>query len=289
MFTVEEYVGAGGYRLRYGKLVNRDCHQTGRTLLFVPGLGGSVKGALPFLEKLLPVFSPIYGPDLRGFGLNPLEKPIHSSKILLEDLEAFHQAVGLEQPKQPVLLAGLSLGGVLATLLATQNPERYERLLLMAPAFRAHGKSFSLQYQIKNALRRFILGREAYTRLPYNVDALTTNPDILNDPQYRNPPPLDLSFDFLWSLRTLCNQSLQATKEIQIPTMMVVPGQDVVCDPEAMRQGYEQIPASTPKTYRFYPELYHDILFENAHSEIAEAVCQWATTPLTPPLHPGAV
>jgi pimeloyl-ACP methyl ester carboxylesterase len=87
MFQIHEYSGADGNPLRYGKLTNpNQPTQGGKAMLFVPGLGGSVKGALSFLEQLLPEYSPIYGPDLRGFGLNLLETdPLTSAKIVSKE------------------------------------------------------------------------------------------------------------------------------------------------------------------------------------------------------------
>lgn len=278
MFLVQEYKGADGTPLRYGYLTSPDKPQTGRALLFVPGLGGSVKGAIDFLEQLLPYYSPIYGPDLRGFGLNPTDEPVHDIKQITADLEAFHQQVIVPAGHTELSLCGISLGGVLSTLMAAEHPERYKRLVLLAPAYAPHPKSFSLGYTIKNTLAFLIQGKNARTSLPYGVDALTTNEEILKDPQYTENPPLVLSPGFLLSVRFLSIKSLKAAKQLRIPTMVIIPGQDIVCDPKAMRQGYQNIPASTPKVLKEYPDFYHDVLFETGHSEIAQEVLGWSTS-----------
>lgn len=275
MFTIAEYQGADGQPLRYGKLVNPECPDTGKALLFVPGLGGSVKGALDFLEQLLPVFSPIYGPDLRGFGLNPLETPLQSINPIVQDLEAFHQQVIAPAGHADLTLCGISLGGVLSTLLATEHAERYRRLILLAPAYRPHAKTFGLAYTVKNTLAFFFQRDKARTTLPYDVTALTRNADILNDPQYTNTPPLQLSPGLLLSVRFLSMKAFSATRQLRLPTLVVIPGQDIVCDPVAMRQGYERIPASTAKRLKEYPDFYHDVLFEEGHSDIAREILAW--------------
>lgn len=289
MFSVQEYQGIDGHTLRYGELRHTEKPITGKGLLFIPGLGGSVKGALGFLECLLPYFSPIYAPDLRSFGLNsPHESdsattqaqeatPLLHARDLPLDLEAFHQQVLVPAQQagefNELALCGISLGGVMATLLAARHPERYNRLILLAPAYKPHPKSFSLRYVLHNILSFLFLGKKARTTLPYGPEALTRNVVVLE--QMANNAQLVLSPGFLLSVRDLANIALQETRRLTIPTLVVVPGQDIICDPRTMREAYATIPESTPKYCLEYPDFYHDVLFETGHPEIAEATLAW--------------
>lgn len=261
--------------MRYGRFLDAGHDSGERALLFIPGLGGSVKGALDFLGQLQPTYNPIYGPDLRGFGLNPLEKPLNGAKDLLPDLEAFYQQVIVPAGHKEVALCGISLGGILATLLAARHPERFSKLVLLAPAYKPHPKTFTLSYTLRNTLAFLLKGGKARTQLPYGMEALTTNPTVLNDPQYLNMPPLELNSGFLLGVRDLCNKAFAEIKTLKIPTMMVIPGQDIVCDPIAMRAAFDRIPAETPKVCHEYPDFYHDVLFEVGHPEIAQALLAW--------------
>jgi alpha-beta hydrolase superfamily lysophospholipase len=275
MFVANAYTGADGEILRYGELLNSRQPSSGKALLFIPGLGGSIKSALEFLEALLPVHSPIYGPDLRGFGLNPLQDPLHQADIILKDLDAFYRQVVEPVQHQDVTLCGLSLGGVFATLLAARYPERFSRLVLFAPAYKPHARSFSLSYTIRNILAHLILGKKARTQLPYGLADITSNPRILEDPQYNILEPLILTPGFLLSVRNLCLQAMREAANIKIPTLMVIPGQDTVCDPAAMRQAFDRIPANTPKKCLHYADFYHDVLMESGHTAIVEEMFQW--------------
>lgn len=278
MFTVHEFTASDGHTLRYGKLTHPETPDTGRALLFVPGLGGSVKGALDFLQLLLPYYSPIYGPDLRGFGLNPLETPLFESRVILRDLTEFHEAVQLSTHAS-LTLCGISLGGVLATHLVTARPDLYERLILLAPAFRGHPKCFSTGYQVRNIAGRMLQGRRHRTYLPYGVEVLTRNAAILQDPHFTEAPPLALTIDFLLSVKALCAEARKKASRIQTPTLMVIPGQDKVCDPPAMREAFRCLPDSTPKLCLEYPDAFHDVLFEEEHRDIAEQIKNWAAHP----------
>jgi alpha-beta hydrolase superfamily lysophospholipase len=278
MFEVQTYIGADGYPLRYGRLLDATQTSGERAMLFIPGLGGSVKGALDFLGHLQHAYNPIYGPDLRGFGLNPLETPLNGAKDLLSDLEAFYQQVIVPAGHRELALCGISLGGVLATILAARHPERFSKLVLLAPAFKPHPKTFTLNYTLVNTLAFLLKGKKARTQLPYGLESLTTNPAILNDPQYSELPPLELNSGFLLGVRDLCNTAFSEIRTLSLPTMMVIPGQDLVCDPAAMLAAYQRIPASTPKVCQEYPDFYHDVLFEAGHSDIAQALLKWPET-----------
>lgn len=277
MFTLHDFQGADGQTLRYGRLVNPEQPDTGQALWFVPGLGGSIKGALDFLDALLPFYSPIYGADLRSFGLNqPGHAPLQNTQSVLADLDAFYQQVIAPKRHTVLSLCGISLGGVLATRLVRQTPERYRRLMLIAPAYRPHPRSFGLGYTVRNTAKFLLQGHRARTVLPYDIRALTQNPKILNDPAYTDTPPLELSPGFLLSVRFLAMKAFNDTRRLHLPTMMIIPGQDVVCDPAAMRAAFARLPQTTPKHCREYPDFYHDVLFETGHAAIAQDVLDWS-------------
>jgi alpha-beta hydrolase superfamily lysophospholipase len=280
---LETYKGVDGRALRYGVYRNPK-NTSGRALLFVPGLGGSVKGALGFLECLLPHYSVIYGPDLRSFGLNTYaddEEVLSHTRFAIPDLEAFHQQVLAEKLKngeiQDLTLCGISLGGVMATLLAAAHPERYQRLVLLAPAYKPHAQAFSLGYTVRNILAFLFKGGKGMTQIPYGLPELTSNPLLLEDPVLQAQLPLKVSRGLLLGIRTLCAQAMKSVKRLTMPTMVVVPGKDVICDPQTMRRAYESIPASTPKFCQEYPDFYHDVLFESGHPQIAEDILTWIT------------
>jgi alpha-beta hydrolase superfamily lysophospholipase len=275
MFEVLSYTASDGESLKYGRLYNAQKPDTGKALLFLPGLGGSVKGALNFLELLLPEYSPIYSPDLRGFGLNPIESPLPKADIVQKDLEAFYQHVIAPANHGHLALSGISLGAVLAALMAQSHPERYTSLTLLAPAFKPHKSSFSPAYVFQNILGHLLLGPKARTGLPYGMEAVTGNPAILNDPQYQGALQLVLTPGFLLSVRDLCNKAIKGMASLKRPTLMVVPGQDIVCDPDAMRQAFQKIPHSTPKRLLDYPDFYHDVLFEAEHPRLAQETLGW--------------
>lgn len=285
MFEVLEYAGLEGQRIRYGRLIDPErAVPAERSLLFLPGLGGTVKASLPFLRAMLSYYDPIYGVDLRGFGLNALPEHLdapqyHDTQGMLNDLVLFYEEVlrgSAGYGKTPQLgLAGISLGGTLATLLAATAPERYESLLLLAPAYRPHPETFSKWFAFRHVLGKMLFGRSYHVKLPYGIEAMTRQEKYLEDPQYRNNPMPPLSARFLLDVRQMGETALNRADQLKMPTMVLIPGGDRVCDPEAMRVAFQRIPADTPKHCREFPEAYHNLLMEEDQEALAYDYLGW--------------
>lgn len=102
----------------------------GPDLLLLHGLGGSVFSWRHNLEPLAAHFR-VTALDLKGHGDDPAG--LHedfSLPALVQDVVAFLDAAGITQ----TALAGNSLGGSLAVLLAHAHPHRVSSLVLLAPA-----------------------------------------------------------------------------------------------------------------------------------------------------------
>lgn len=274
MLAVHEFPGHDDTLLRYGVIqASEGPSEGGHALLFVPGLGGSVKGALDFLGVLSEQFDTIYAPDLRGFGLNPLDSPLTSPRGFLQDIQRLCQHTDLFNRHQSVTLMGISLGGVLATHLAVAHGTTFQRLILLAPAYKPSPQSFSLGYILKNTVGALMPGYRA--RLPYTIEAVTRNPAILSDPHALDPTRYSLTASFLIGVRSLALGALAKMPLIQVPTLMVVPGQDLICDAPTMRQAFGKLPGPLDKHCLEYPDLYHDVLMEPEATDVARDVAAW--------------
>jgi alpha-beta hydrolase superfamily lysophospholipase len=278
-FSIQPYTGADGLPLRYGLLsspwASESETDTRQPLVYLPGLGGSVKSALWFLEGLLDTFHPIYGLDCRGFGLNANQpERLHSLKPTLADMQVFLGETGPLAGQTPHLI-GISMGATLATILSAREPERFKSLLFLAPAYRPHPKTFSWRYKFKNMLGKLLLGKRFKTKLPYTLSMLTRNEAILNDPQYHKTPSAHMTAEMLVSARHFCEAGLEQSAQLKPPIMMVIPGQDKVCDPLAMHEGFKRLADETPKRLLDLPEYYHNVLMEPEAPVILDAYRRW--------------
>jgi long-chain acyl-CoA synthetase len=114
-----------------------------RTFVFIHGFGGQAEQWHYQLQKFS-VENRVIAIDLRGHGLSDKARRGYDMPQLVDDLET---ALTLLKVKGKFVLVGHSFGGAIVTEYARKNPERVERLILMATA-----GQFRLQPMLKMAL-----------------------------------------------------------------------------------------------------------------------------------------
>jgi len=114
-----------------------------RTFVFIHGFGGQAEQWHYQMQKFA-VENRVIALDLRGHGLS--DKPSNGYEMpqILDDLET---ALTLLKVKGKIVLVGHSFGGAVVTEYAVKNPERVERLIMIATA-----GEFKLQSSLKLAL-----------------------------------------------------------------------------------------------------------------------------------------
>ncbi|MEX2548629.1 MAG: alpha/beta fold hydrolase [Nitriliruptoraceae bacterium] len=124
---VSEHREVAGHRVH---LLRADGPTDGPVQLLIHGLGGA---AINWLEVMRPLAErgPVLAPDLPGFGSTPPPRP-GASRI--EHNLAFLTALLTEEGIGAAEVHGNSMGGMLATLLAGEEPQRVTRLVLVDPA-----------------------------------------------------------------------------------------------------------------------------------------------------------
>ncbi len=262
-FHVESFQAKDSATIRYGVLsATQPNAPSQRPIVFVPGLGGSIKFALNFLKRFVPHHGPVYSMDGRGMGLNEELAPKPSPGDYLQDLDEFIrylQQKELIQADQSPILMGLSLGSIYTTLFATRYTHPFKALILLAPAFSPHPKTFGFRFRLKNYSRIFYKGIKAMTTMPYGVRELSRDETLYDDPHLQNPMVLPSFYLFL--VERMCLKAFKSIRQLRLPTAFVVPGQDVVCCPERMLAAFQQIPGNQKKCFA-YPDLYHDVAQE---------------------------
>lgn len=115
-----------------------------RAFVFIHGFGGQAEQWHYQLQKFS-IENRVIALDLRGHGLSDKPGRGYDMPQLVSDLET---ALALLKVKGKFVLVGHSYGGAIVTEYALKNPDRVERLILMATA-----GEFKLQPMLKLALR----------------------------------------------------------------------------------------------------------------------------------------
>jgi pimeloyl-ACP methyl ester carboxylesterase len=121
------WVTVGGYRVHYDAL----GPAAGAPVVLVHGLGGRAEEWLALAHDLAKAGHRVYLPDLVGYGRS--EQPSDFSYSVRAEagvVVGFMDAVGLKQAD----LGGISMGGWIAQIVASEHPERVRRLMLFDSA-----------------------------------------------------------------------------------------------------------------------------------------------------------
>jgi len=115
-----------------------------RTFVFIHGFGGQAAQWHYQMQKFA-VENRVIALDLRGHGLSDKPGKGYDMPQIINDLET---ALTLLKVKGKIVLVGHSLGGAVVTEYALKNPDRIEKLVLIATA-----GQYKLQPMLKLALR----------------------------------------------------------------------------------------------------------------------------------------
>jgi carboxylesterase len=187
--------------------------------LLVHGFTGSPWDLRPLGEALAARGLHVSCPRLPGHGTTPRAM----SSVGARDWEAaVEAALHALSGRRRVFVAGLSMGALLAVLLAARQPERVSGLALVAPALRFRGPTM---FALKR-LRRYPLLEWARPWIEKNGTDLE-NPEALAEAPILPAFPSARLQD-MWALQ---EAALAALSRVRCPTLVAVATQDHVVDP----------------------------------------------------------
>lgn len=189
-----------------------------RTFVFIHGFGGQAEQWHYQLQKFS-VENRVIAIDLRGHGLSDKPRGGYDMPQLVDDLET---ALTLLKVKGKFVLVGHSFGGAVATEYALKNPERVERLILMATA-----GEFKLQPMLKLALSLPIWLLRVIE--PFTRKWLFAPPQVLKQLYFRNMSQWD---------------GWQAFSKLQIPTLVIRGNRDRVFESARFEKVTSTIPGA---------------------------------------------
>jgi long-chain acyl-CoA synthetase len=187
-----------------------------RTFVFIHGFGGQAEQWHYQLQKFS-IENRVIAIDQRGHGLSDKPSRGYEMPQLVDDLET---ALTLLKVKGKFVLVGHSYGGAVVTEYALKNPDRVERLILMATA-----GEFKLQPMLKLALSlpNWLLRiLEPFTR-----KWLFAPPQVLKQ---------------LYSQNMSQWNGWEKFKALQVPTLVIRGNRDLVFE----RARFEKVTASIP-------------------------------------------
>jgi len=241
--------------------------------LLVHGLGTQSESWNCLSEFFLPYNISSYAIELRGFGETPDEKGhIGSFHTYFDDLRRLREVIALENKGKKIFLIGQSLGGIISFRVALREPDLFDGLICMAPAFVSRlkfgfsdyaGMAISLLY---NPRKRF--------NMPFDSGMCTRDVDCR---KVLDSDPREIRFatsKLLLNIFIAQIRSRSTRGGISIPLLFLLSGKDMLVDTKASRRLFRAL-KTEDKTVIEYPEMHHALNIALTREKVFEDILKW--------------
>lgn len=222
----------------------------------------------------------LYAPDMRGFGTFPGRKGhVENFDEYIEDMKFLIEDIKDKSPGKKVFLFGHSLGGLHVIRYIANNPDQVDGAIIACPAV-------SERLKVSNATKKIVgflskLNLKIYFNNGIDFALLARNPEIPK--RYEEDP---LRFDKVTP--RFASEGFKASAEanalapsIRDPVLVIQTGEDKIIIPEKTKEFFDNI-ASIDKTYKFYPDLYHEPFEDEGVEEMLNDICAWIEERIQP-------
>lgn len=224
----------------------------------------------------------LYAHDHRGFGLSCQPRgDIHSYDQFVGDTVSMVRHARLQNPKLPVFLLGLSMGGHIALRSAHRAGDDVNGVVALSPGFKLRtAPAWGL------VLRTALYSLVSPSRyMPAVTDDIITT---------RNQTHLDRAMeDEHWVNRYTARFYVQTVRSIRrawrelanlrTPVLILQAGEDYVICPEENRRFFDRI-GHSDKEFRLLEGLCHNLVAEPEMPQIARDIANWIEERVRPPL-----
>ncbi|MBD3405735.1 MAG: alpha/beta fold hydrolase [Candidatus Lokiarchaeota archaeon] len=235
---------------------------------------GSHSGLLSFLgETFSKQGYTFYAPDMRAFGhYDGTKGHIESFDEYTEDIHALVHQIKSVNPSKKVFLFGHSMGGLHVIRYAAVYQDEVDGLITPCPAVSERLKIGSVTKAIARILAKANSMR--YFDNGLVLDYLSRNEEFVE--RNRNDP---LRFDkatprFAIEGLKAREQASALGDKITLPIFVPQSGDDKILIPEENKEFFDSI-ASEDKTWKLYPDLYHEPWEEEGGDKMLEDILEW--------------
>jgi lysophospholipase len=214
-----------------------------------------------------------YAPDMRGFGTYPGRKGhVESYDEYIEDMESLVAYLKLMHHDSKLFLFGHSLGGLHVIRYIAHHPDEADGIIIPCPAVSERLKMSGATRAIAKLLSK--LNVKIYFSNGLDYDLISRNPEVVK--RNRDDP---LRFDKAtprYGVEGLkaAEEGFNLANKITLPVLVQQAGNDMIVDPERNKEFFDNI-ASKDKTWKLYPDLYHEPFQEEGGDEVLADLFDW--------------
>ena len=241
--------------------------------LLVHGLGGHSDRWEFLAQFLLQNGISSYAIDLKGFGETPdLKGHIESLRIYFDDIRNLCEMIHHEHPQAKVYILGESLGGLIAFLLVTLEPELVNGLICISPVFKS-SLEFSF-FTIVKILFSFLFYPQKQFHVPFTAQMCT------RDTEYQKVMDREVKEHRLATAKLLVNTLFAQLRAgfikdtLEIPTLFLVAGKDFLVDAQTSISVFKSL-KTQDKTIIEYPKMLHALSIDLGREKVFADIVRW--------------
>ncbi|MFC1548602.1 alpha/beta hydrolase [Candidatus Omnitrophota bacterium] len=242
-------------------------------LLLIHGMGAH-PGRWDFLaDFFLPKGISSYAIELKGFGESKgLKGHIDSFDSYYDDIRRLRDIISRENPGKKIFISGESLGGLISFIMAVREPDLFDGLICVSPAFANRLKLTFLKY-----LQLFfasLFDRRKQFHVPFTSEMCT------RDEHYRRVMDSEPREHRLATAKLLYNTLFAQMRvsmmkaRLEIPVLFLLAGEDSLINPEKSQKIFARL-ESNDKNIIFYPGMYHALSIELGREKVFEDILGW--------------
>ena len=271
--TIESFTASDGYRFHYRRWT------TGGPIGHVVLMHGIISHSGWYLktgDHLASLGLDVHSLDRRGSGMNTVSRgDVPQYETWITDVTEYVRSIS---PTAPILLIGISWGGLLATAVAKrlseQSQNRPSGLALLCPGFFSRKGTGRVQHLAVRIARAIGLGNLRFPVPLRDPELFTTVADkiayIRDDPKTLREVTLRLAS----ASADLYHETIHRARRIETPTLLMLAGRDAIVHNEPVRAFVQKHFGDNPEVIE-YPQAAHTLEFESDTSEYLRDLGQW--------------
>ncbi|MCK5451024.1 MAG: lysophospholipase [Candidatus Omnitrophica bacterium] len=257
-----------GIKYRFWEAVFPDA-----VCLFVHGLGAHA-GRWKFIGEFLKnnnVSS--YALELKGFGEDTgLKGHIDSFDLYFEDVHKLYDTIRLKYPRKKVFLIGESMGAIISLMFTILNPDLFNGLVCVSPAFVSRVK-FSLGEYL-DIFSSYLYRPRKQFKMPFTSE-MCTRDKVYQEEMNEDKREHRMATSKLLVQTVIAQIKVMMMKgRIEIPVLFLLAGQDKLVDSAVSEKVFEGL-KTKDKKIDVYPEMYHALSIELDKERVFDDILVW--------------
>ncbi|MBF0253343.1 MAG: alpha/beta hydrolase [Candidatus Omnitrophica bacterium] len=217
-----------------------------------------------------------YALALKGFGeTDGVKGHIDSFETYYKDILTLRNIIINDNPGSKVVLLGESMGGLISFVCVCQNPELFDALICLVPAFKSRMKLSFFEY-----LKLFVfLLVKPHGQIKMSFSGKMCTRDIKYEKAMEKDPREHryASAKLLWEILKIQIATDKKKYDINKPVLFMSAGADKLVDSALTEKVFNDL-SSENKKLIMYPDMYHALSIELGKEKVFEDILNWIKT-----------